>query len=42
MAKIIKDNMKEKKTKGKIFLQARQSPGFGQSGKMAGSNELNL
>ena len=42
MAKIIRDNMKEKKTKGRIFLQSRQSPGFGRSGVQAGSTELNL
>ena len=42
MAKIIRDNMKEKKTKGRIFLQSRQSPGFGRSGAQAGSTELNL
>ena len=42
MAKIIKDTMKEKRTKGKIFLQSRQTPGFGQSGKQAGYSELNL
>jgi hypothetical protein len=33
---------REKKTKGRIFLQARQSPGFGQAGKSAGYSELNL
>lgn len=42
MAKIIRDNMKEKPTKGRIFLQSRQSPGFGRSGVQAGSTELNL
>ncbi len=42
MAKIINDTMKEKKTKGRIFLQSRQSPGFGRSGPQAGSTELNL
>ena len=42
LGKIIKDNMKEKKTKGRIFLQSRQTPGFGQSGKQAGYSELNL
>ena len=42
MAKIINDTMKEKRTKGKIFLQSRQSPGFGRSGVQAGSTELNL
>lgn len=42
MARIIKDTMKEKRTKGKIFLQSRQTPGFGQSGKQAGYSELNL
>jgi len=42
MAKIIKDTMKEKKTKGKIFLQSRQSPGFGRSGPSAGYTEINL
>lgn len=42
MAKIINDTMKEKRTKGRIFLQSRQSPGFGRSGPQAGSTELNL
>ena len=42
LGKIIKDNMKEKRTKGKLFLQSRQSPGFGRSGVQAGSTELNL
>ena len=42
LAKIIRDTMKEKKTKGRIFLQARQSPGFGSIGKSASSTELNL
>ena len=42
MAKLIADTMKEKKTKGRIFLQSRQTPGFGQSGKQAGYSELNL
>ena len=42
MAKIINDTMKEKKTKGRIFLQSRQSPGFGSIGKSASSTELNL
>ena len=42
LGKIIKDTMKEKKTKGRIFLQARQSPGFGSIGKSASSTELNL
>ena len=42
LAKLIKDTMKEKKTKGKIFLQSRQSPGFGRSGPSAGYREINL
>ena len=42
LAKIIKDTMKEKPTKGRIFLQSRQTPGFGQAGKSAGYSELNL
>ena len=42
MAKLIADTMKEKRTKGRIFLQSRQTPGFGQSGKQAGYSELNL
>ena len=42
MGKIIKDTMKEKRTKGRIFLQSRQSPGFGKSGPSAGYTELNL
>ena len=42
MAKLIADTMKEKKTKGRMFLQSRQTPGFGQSGKQAGYSELNL
>ena len=42
MAKLIKDTMSEKKTKGRIFLQSRQSPGFGRAGKQAGSTEINL
>ena len=42
MAKIINDTMREKKTKGRIFLQSRQTPGFGRSGKQAGYTELNL
>ena len=42
LARIIKDTMKEKRTKGRIFLQSRQSPGFGRSGPQAGSTELNL
>ena len=42
MAKIIKDTMKEKRTKGRIFLQSRQSPGFGRLGPQAGSTEINL
>ena len=42
LGKIIKDTMKEKRTKGRIFLQSRQSPGFGRSGPQAGSTELNL
>ena len=42
MAKIINDTMREKKTTGRIFLQARQSPGFGSIGKSASSTELNL
>ena len=42
LGKIIKDTMKEKRTKGRIFLQARQSPGFGSIGKSVASTELNL
>ena len=42
LAKLIKDTMKEKPTKGKIFLQSRQSPGFGRSGPSAGYTEINL
>ena len=42
LGKIIKDTMKEKKTKGRIFLQSRQSPGFGSIGKSASYTELNL
>ena len=42
LAKIIKDTMKEKSTKGRIFLQSRQSPGFGRSGPSAGYTEINL
>ena len=42
MAKIIRDTMKEKRTKGRIFLQSRQSPGFGSIGKSVSSTELNL
>ena len=42
MAKLIADTMKEKRTKGRIFLQSRQTPGFGQAGKSAGYSELNL
>ena len=37
--------MKEKKTKGRIFLQSRQTPGklaFGKLGAQAGYSELNL
>tara|TARA_R100001510_G_C7629112_1_gene188344 strand:+ start:412 stop:951 length:540 start_codon:yes stop_codon:yes gene_type:complete len=42
MAKIINDTMREKRTKGRIFLQSRQTPGFGTAGPSAGSTELNL
>jgi hypothetical protein len=42
LGRIIKDTMKEKKTKGRIFLESRQTPGFGRSGPQAGSTELNL
>jgi len=42
MAKIINDTMREKRTKGRIFLQSRQSPGYGSIGKSAASTELNL
>tara|TARA_A100001391_G_scaffold180076_1_gene145349 strand:- start:433 stop:972 length:540 start_codon:yes stop_codon:yes gene_type:complete len=42
LAKLIKDTMKEKKTRGKIFLQSRQTPGFGRSGPSAGYTEINL
>ena len=45
LAKLIKDTMSEKKTKGKIFLQSRQTPEdqrFGRSGPSAGSTEINL
>jgi hypothetical protein len=42
LAKLIKETMKEKPTKGKIFLQSRQSPGFGRSGPSAGYTEINL
>ena len=45
LAKIIKDTMKEKPTKGRIFLQSRQTPGkltFGKLGAQAGYSELNL
>ena len=42
LARIIKYTMKEKRTKGRIFLQSRQSPGFGRSGPQAGCTELNL
>ena len=42
MAKLIADTMKEKKTKGRIFLQSRQSPGFGKSGPSAGYTEISL
>jgi len=42
LAKLIKDTMKEKPTKGKIFLQSRQTPGFGRSGPSGGYSELNL
>ena len=43
LGKIIKDTMKEKKTKGRIFLQARQSPSLtGRTNPSAGYTELNL
>tara|TARA_B100000424_G_scaffold245363_1_gene216308 strand:+ start:701 stop:1240 length:540 start_codon:yes stop_codon:yes gene_type:complete len=42
LGKIIKDTMKEKPTKGRIFLQSRQTPGFGRSGPSAGYTEINL
>ena len=42
LAKIIRDTMKEKPTKGRIFLQSRQSPGFGSIGKSVASTEINL
>ena len=42
MAKIINDTMREKRTKGRIFLQSRQTPGFGRSGRQAGSTEIDL
>ena len=42
LAKLIKDTMKEKPTKGKIFLQSRQSSGFGRSGPSAAYTEINL
>jgi len=43
MAKIIRDNMKEKRTKGRIFLQSRQSPSLtGRTNPSAGYTELNL
>lgn len=42
LAKLIKETMSEKKTKGKIFLQSRQTPGFGRLGPQAGYTEINL
>ncbi len=43
MAKLIKDIMNEKKTKGRIFLQARQSPSLtGRKNPSAGYTEINL
>ena len=45
LAKLIKETMSEKKAKGKIFLQSRQTPEdqrFGRSGPSAGSTEINL
>ena len=45
LAKLIKDTMSEKKTKGRIFLQSRQTPGkltFGKLGAQANYSELNL
>ena len=43
LAKIIKDTMKEKPTKGKIFLQSRQSPSLtGRTNPSARYTEINL
>ena len=43
LAKIIKDTMKEKPTKGRIFLQSRQSPSItGRTNPSAGYTEINL
>ena len=43
MAKIVRDTMKEKRTKGRIFLQSRQSPSLtGRTSPSAGSTEINL
>ena len=43
MAKIIRDTMKEKRTKGRIFLQSRQSPSItGRKNPSAGYTEVNL
>ena len=42
LAKLIKETMSEKKANGIIFLQSRQTPGFGRSGPQAGSTEINL
>ena len=43
LAKIIKDTMKEKPTKGRIILQSRQSPSItGRTNPSAGYTEINL
>ena len=43
LAKLIKDTMKEKPTKGKIFLQSRQSPSLtGRTNPSAAYTEINL
>ena len=43
LAKIIKDTMKEKPTKGRIFLQSRQSPSItGRTNPSVGYTEINL
>ena len=43
MAKIINDTMSEKKTKGRIFLQSRQSPSLtGRTNPSARYTEINL
>jgi|TARA_R100000149_G_C5792706_1_gene83523 hypothetical protein len=43
LAKIIRDTMKERPTKGRIFLQSRQTPSLtGRKNPSAGYTEINL